>query len=74
MINITQAKCNVYLHVISYEIYFIKQCYGDWTVNQILLTELFSFPNQLSGGYQESVERTDQPHVPALRFFPNWRF
>ena len=37
-------------------------------------TELFSFPDQLSGGYRESSERTDQPHVAALRFFPKWRF
>ena len=32
------------------------------------LTELFSFPNQLLGGYWESAERTDQPHITALRF------
>ena len=38
------------------------------------LTELFSLPNQVSGHYQVSAERTNQPHTDALQFFPNWRF
>ena len=34
------------------------------------LTELFSFPNQLFRGWWASANRTNQPNVTALSFFP----